>query len=227
MADPKTFQFDLPTSGRPVTVCIPHEWYPRVQDYWPICTSPRSVDPISGIKAIIIHATAGANSAGAVSRMRDGAASFHWLVPDEDESQHGRLVWACVPENLAAWHVLNSSSHPDVNNNKNTVNHWSLGIEIVNLVNGGDAFSPWQVEITAQIVRYCWAKYPNLKHIVSHAKLDPKRRNDPGTNFPWNTFKKLVLNPPNSFAKILSVKSPKSNKASEGNDAVDELHAIK
>ena len=56
-----------------------------------------------------------------------------------------------------------------------------------------DQFSDWQVKATAQIVRYCWAKYPNLKYVVSHAKLDPSRRDDPGKNFPWADFKSLVL----------------------------------
>jgi N-acetyl-anhydromuramyl-L-alanine amidase AmpD len=54
--------------------------------------------------------------------MRDGAASFHWLVPDEDEQQHGQLVWACAPEARAAWHVRNSCRHPDVNGNARRVN---------------------------------------------------------------------------------------------------------
>jgi N-acetylmuramoyl-L-alanine amidase len=57
----------------------------------------------------------------------------------------------------------------------------------------GDAFSAWQVEVTARIVRYCWAKYPNLVHVVSHAKLDPTRRSDPGADFPWVRFRQLVL----------------------------------
>ena len=50
--------------------------------------------------------------------------------------------------------------------------------------------------MTARIVRYCWAKYPNLKTIVSHAALDPSRRTDPGTNFDWNRFRQLVVSPP-------------------------------
>jgi N-acetylmuramoyl-L-alanine amidase len=47
--------------------------------------------------------------------------------------------------------------------------------------------------MTARIVRFCWAKYPNLTHVVSHAKLDPERRTDPGAHFPWDEFKNQVL----------------------------------
>lgn len=188
------YQFNLPKSGRPIDTSFPESWYPGVQSYWPQCTTKRSVDPILGIKAIVIHATAGASSAGAVSVMKKtkDPASFHWLVPDEDEPQHGSLVWACVPEARAAWHVRNAASHADVNNGEKRANHWSLGIEIVN-TQEADPFSEWQVKVTAQIVRYCWAKYPNLVHIVSHAKLDSSRRSDPGSAFPWARFKELVL----------------------------------
>ena len=125
--------------------------------------------------------------------MRDDNASFHWLLPDEDEPQHGQLVWACAPEARAAWHVRNACSHPDVNSGATKVNHWSVGIEVVNSQGGRDGFSDWQIQTTAQVVRYCWAKYPNLKHVVSHAKLDPTRRSDPGKTFPWARLKKLVL----------------------------------
>ena len=199
MADPHKYQFDLPTTGTPSNVTIPQQWFPGVQNYWSQCTTKRTVsNHITGVVAVVIHATAGVSSVGAVSVMHpppgEDAASFHWLVPDEDEPQHGNTIWACVREEDAAWHVRNSKSHPDVNGGQTRVNHWSLGIEIVNRQSGGDAFSDWQVAITAQIVRYCWAKYPNLRHIVSHAKLDPDRRDDPGSNFPWERFKSLVLN---------------------------------
>lgn len=195
MGDPKKYQFNLPKKGRPSDVSIIEPWYPGIKDYWSICTSKRSVDPIAGVTTVVIHATAGGSSAGAISVMKAGKASFHWLVPDEDEEQHGKLVWACAPEALAAWHVRNTASHPDVNGGAKKVNHWSLGIEVVNRQpeDDSDAYSSWQIEATAQIVRYCWAKYPNLAHVVSHAKLDPERRSDPGKGFDWKRFKELVL----------------------------------
>jgi N-acetylmuramoyl-L-alanine amidase len=195
MANPTTYHFTLPTRKRPADVALAEAWYPGVQKYWPQCTSKRSVDPIMGIVAVVIHATAGASSSGAVSVMKrtTDAASFHWLVPDEDEPQHGKLVWACVPEALAAWHVRNTAASPDVNGGAKRVNHWSVGIEVVN-AQKNDPFSPWQIEATARIVRYCWAKYPNLTDVVSHAKLDPGRRSDPGPAFDWARFKDLVLN---------------------------------
>jgi N-acetylmuramoyl-L-alanine amidase len=121
-------------------------------------------------------------------------ASWHWLVPGVEEPEHGRLVWACTPERRAAWHVRNLTSHPEVNGGKQYVNYWSLGLEIVNRQEG-DAFSDWQVEQAGALVRYAWSKYPELREVVSHAKLDPGRRSDPGAHFPWSRFRELVLAP--------------------------------
>lgn len=192
MEDPKKYHFILPKEGRPKDAFIPEAWYPGIQAFWGKSTNSRIFDPIFGIRAIIIHATAGSSSAGAVSVMRMGKVSFHWLVPDENEPQHGKIVWACAPEARAAKHVRDDKRHPDINKNANMVNRWSLGIEVVN-TQVGDPFSDWQVQVTAQIVRYCWAKYPNLVDVTSHAKLDPERRTDPGPLFPWERFKQLVL----------------------------------
>lgn len=204
--DPKKYQFDLPQSGRPDPFKIPEEYYPGVLDYMKKRSRRRPSSAIDAINTFVIHATAGGSSSGAMDVMRTGEvliggkikkvkSSWHWLVPDENEKQHGKFVWSCVWESRAAFHVRDSVSHADVNGGKKRINDHSLGIEIVNTQNN-DKFSDWQVEITAAIVRYAWSVYPNLKQIVSHAKLDPGRRTDPGKDFPWSKFKNLVLSGP-------------------------------
>ena len=203
MPDPQTYHFDLDPANRPANATLAEQWYPGIQDAATAASSSRIYDPIMGVRAVVIHATAGGSSSGAASVIFDGAASFHWLVPDEDEAQHGQFVWATCHEARAAWHVRNSASHPAIWNGNNKINHYSLGIEVVNRQAGADAFSAWQVEATAEIVRYCWAKYPNLRHVVSHAKLDPTRRSDPGSHFPWTAFTSAVLAPP-SPAPVLA-----------------------
>lgn len=195
MADPRTYQFDLPATGRPATATLAEQWYPNIQPAALRASSSRIFDSILGVRAVVIHATAGSSSSGAASVILADRpqASFHWLVPDEDEPQHGQFVWATCHEARAAWHVRNDKSHPAVWNGAGRVNHFSLGVEVVNAQRSSDGFSDWQIDATARIVRYAWAKYPNLRHVVSHARLDPDRRTDPGDIFPWEDFRARVL----------------------------------
>ncbi len=191
--DPRLFQFNLDPARRPAPEVLKEEIHPRAWAAAAGCASLRKGEPEEAVRVLVLHATAGANSDGAVSVMEEGRASFHWLVPGKEEAEHGRHIWATCPERLAAWHVRNSCAHPEVCAGATRLNRLSLGVEIVNRQNGADAFSPWQIEAAAQIVRYAWAKYPNLAHVVSHARLDPGRRSDPGANFPWTEFRERVL----------------------------------
>ncbi|MEL7686671.1 N-acetylmuramoyl-L-alanine amidase [Citromicrobium bathyomarinum] len=193
MGDPTTYHFDLDATLRPKHAMLEERWWPGIRDAALEASSARIYDPIRGVRAVVIHATAGGSSAGAASVIFDRKASFHWLVPDEDEPQHGSFVWATCHEARAAWHVRNTCCHPAIWDGRGRINHWSLGIEVVNRQVRSDAFSDWQVEATAQIVRYAWAKYPNLRHVVSHAMLDPARRSDPGRLFPWERLRTAVL----------------------------------
>jgi N-acetyl-anhydromuramyl-L-alanine amidase AmpD len=206
MSDPHTYHFKLPQYQGARLPEPPHAWYPASQEHHPFCTSLRTLRSDGRIRAFVIHATAGPTSPGAMSVMFEHRASWHWLVPSEAEAGHGRHVWACAPEKRAAWHVRNSRSHQDVNNGSRNVNYWSLGVEIVN-TQVNDPFSDWQVEQTAALVRYAWSKYPDLVDVVSHAKLDPSRRTDPGVEFPWNRFRELVLTTQESIAVPPSARS--------------------
>lgn len=194
MPNPRMFHFKLPPyQGAPLPE-PPNSFYPGVQAHWIASTSDRLRRSDGKVRAFVIHATAGGSSSGAMSVMFAHKASWHWLVPDENEPEHGRLVWACAPEKRAAIHVRNDRSHPDVNSGSRFVNYWSLGVEVVN-TQQNDQFSEWQIEQTAALVRYAWSRYPEMRDVVSHAKLDPARRSDPGTHFKWDRFQELVLAP--------------------------------
>lgn len=193
MADPTDFQMDLPPDRHWPSIRLAERIH---QTAWAAsggCASLRGMPARQAVRVIVVHATAGSTTDGAVSVMEEARASFHWIVPDKDEAAHGNFVWATCPERLAAWHVRRSCSHPDICAGENNLNRSSLGIEIVNRQDGEEPFSSWQLEAAADIVRYAAGKYPNLTHVVSHARLDPKRRTDPGAHFPWTEFKAMVL----------------------------------
>ncbi len=146
---------------------------------------PSSEREYGPVDTIVIHATAGSSSVGALSVMSEGRASWHVLVPDEDEEDHGRRVLRCVGDGRKAWHVLRKCTHPA--DGRNDINSRSFGVEIVNRQDGRDPFSDWQLQITAEYVDYWRSRYP-IRYLATHAYLDPARKLDPGEGFDWERF---------------------------------------
>ncbi len=213
MALPTGFQFDLAPVGKPVPFQLFEQLYPGVQEHWAQATSKRMRDPILGVTTVVVHSMSGRDCEDAMSLMKSRRASWHWLIPGENEEQHGKMVWACAPEARAALHVRNSCCHLDVEGGRAGVNHFSLGICIASRKAGADpdSYSKWQLFAASEIIRYCWAKYPNLKHVVSHAKLDPQRRADPGRNLPWDALRGLVVDAPvTELAPLVALATPMS-----------------
>ena len=191
---PTSYYFSLPQNNRPRFVPIAEELHPDFGWLTRNRARSRGRDVFEVIDTVVIHATAGWATQHAVDAWRQRQASAHWIIPDEDEPQHGHFVWATVAEAKAAYHV-GAPNNADLGNGP-AVNSRSLGIEIVNtqdVQQYTDPYSDWQVTMAAKIVLYAWAKYPNLKHVISHAKLDPNRRGDPGRQFPWANFRDQVL----------------------------------
>jgi N-acetyl-anhydromuramyl-L-alanine amidase AmpD len=200
MPHAEDYYFSLPPGQRPASPIalneqrVPdHHWYDDNR------SRGRGPHPVSAVTTVVIHATTGYATQHALDNWRVRAASAHWIVPNEDEPQHGQFAWAVVSETLGAFHVKPDATHADIGGEFD-VNRYSLAVEIVNSQDADkytDPFSHWQVEQTAKIVRYAWAKYPNLQHVISHARLDPANRGDPGPLFPWQAFKALVLSDAN------------------------------
>lgn len=194
-SNPHTYHFELPSDQRPPYSALEEQVHPAFQWLTQHRARSRGRDIFEVIDTVVIHATAGYATEHVIDTWRSTKASAHWIIPDEDEPQHGNFVWAAVAEAKAAFHVGDVKYQPHIGPGTN-VNNRSLGIEIVNTQNVQgyrDPYSDWQVEAAARIVLYAWGKYPKLKHVISHAKLDPARRADPGSNFPWAKFEELVL----------------------------------
>lgn len=195
MGNPREYFLDLSDYTKPSLFKLDETIYPDVGWFNANRASDRVFHSVDGVEGLVVHATAGGSTSGALAWWKDpeGAkASAHWIIPDEDEPAHGKSALAVVYESLAAWHVRNDKTHELVNNKKR-INHWTLGVEVVNRQIESDSFSEWQLQMTAQITRYAWAKYPNFRYVFSHALVDPLRRSDPGVNFDWEKFKAMVL----------------------------------
>jgi len=193
--NPTTFHFTLPPVHRPQFAPLKEELHPAFGWLTKNRARSRKRDVFESIDTIVIHATAGFATEHAVDTWKERKASAHWIIPDENEAEHGHFIWATVAEAKAAYHVGNVDYEPILGKGPN-VNDRSLGVELVNTQNVEyyrDPYSLWQIDMLARIVLYAWAKYPNLKHVISHASLDPSRRTDPGENFPWEVFKDKVL----------------------------------
>lgn len=223
MGDPKKYIFELPSGGRPDRIQIPEQVVSDIDWFNAKRSVKRNVDAVHGIRGVVIHATAGSTTGGALQHWRTASpASAHWIIPGESETTHGKSVLAVVYEARAANHTKDSVSHPQINAGAKLDDQWTLGIEIVNtqdIHNYTDPYSPWQVDMAAMLVRYCWAKYPNLKWIFSHAAVDPATRADPGRQFPWDTFEAKVLGAGAATSKRIAVASPQPEKGEMGDPA--------
>ncbi len=149
---------------------------------------PREYAPID---TVVIHATAGSTTEGAVSWFTNpkSGASAHVIVPDDERVGEPPQSIRMVRNEDKAWHVRRGVLFPA--DGQDDTNSRSLGIEIVNTVQDDDSFSDWQVGEAARWVQYWRGLYP-IRYVCTHAFLDPARRRDPGTNFPWDRFMKLV-----------------------------------
>lgn len=152
--------------------------------------SPNRSRRTGAVDMIVLHCTAGANTAGAVATLCDPKreASAHIVIPDPSKPGEPQKTVRLVPDEFAAWHARSSLSI----GGRTGVNSRSLGIELVNTAMAEDPYHPWQVEECARWCRYWMDKFP-IRWIVTHAYLDPSRRRDPCITFPWKLFLDKVL----------------------------------
>lgn len=133
------------------------------------------------IDTIVLHATVGGLSSSLNTLTKAGTGvSSHYLVAKDG------TIYYLVDERMRAWHAgVSQMPAPD---NRRNVNHFSIGIEIVNRNDGKDPYPAAQVAAVAALVKDI-ARRHNVppQNIVTHAQISGKftGKSDPrGLNVP-------------------------------------------
>ncbi len=135
--------------------------------------------PGTSIDTLVLHYTGMRSAADAIGRLRDPAArvSSHYVVEEDG------LVWRLVPEDRRAWHA--GVSHW---RGRPTLNHRSVGIEIVNPGHewGYRPFPALQMAAVCELCLGILGRHPiPPRNVVAHSDIAPERKEDPGELFDW------------------------------------------
>ena len=131
------------------------------------------------IDTLVLHYTGMRSAADAIGRLRDPAArvSSHYVVEEDG------LVWRLVPEDRRAWHAGISYWR-----GHHTLNHRSVGIEIVNPGHewGYRPFPALQMVAVCELCLGILGRHPiPPRNVVAHSDIAPERKEDPGELFDW------------------------------------------
>jgi N-acetylmuramoyl-L-alanine amidase len=154
---------------------------------------PRPVGAL--VDLVVMHATAGTNSLGWL-RSPVSRVSSHYLIARDG------TIYQLVQEDQMAWHAGVSFWR-----GRSYMNAYSIGIEMENLNNGVQPYPQAQFQAAVELVRDICARRtipPDREHIVTHADIAPRRKNDP-RNFNMEAFRAAVASTPNADSGVYYV----------------------
>jgi N-acetylmuramoyl-L-alanine amidase len=135
------------------------------------------------IDTIVLHHTASTSLPGTVRWFRtpEAKVSAHFTI-----GKDGAIIQH-LSTYYRGWHAGVSRDAQDRQN----VNNFSVGIEIVNAGDGKDTYTEVQLDAVEHIVSVLCRRFP-ITQIVSHEFIaQPQgRKNDP-LNFPWERMKRF------------------------------------
>jgi N-acetylmuramoyl-L-alanine amidase len=146
-----------------------------------IDTRYQAVSQDSRVQFIVLHYTQ-IDFAHSLHRLTQEEVSSHYLIDDEPPT-----VYRLVDESRRAWHAGPSYWQGYTHLNSN-----SIGIEIVNLGNGGDPSAAYaeypeqQIKQVIELVRDIERRHGvRPDRVLGHCDIQPMTKQDPGPRFPW------------------------------------------
>jgi AmpD protein len=150
------------------------------------------------IDTLIVHSMtaedeADAASAEACVRCLDAKkVSAHYLIDSAG------TIWQCVAEEHRAWHA-GVSKLPFPGDARENVNHFSIGIELINFM--GEPFPLVEYQRLAELSAAILKRHP-IRYILGHEHVAPVRKIDPGPHFDWSTYMRLLVEQGADLSKI-------------------------
>jgi N-acetylmuramoyl-L-alanine amidase len=146
-----------------------------------IDTRYHAVSQDSRVQFIVLHYTE-IDFAHSLHRLTQEEVSSHYLINDKPPT-----IYRLVDETQRAWHA-----GPSYWQGFTHLNSSSVGIEIVNLGNGGDPTAPYaeypaqQIDQVIELVREVERRHGvRPDRVLGHSDIQPLTKQDPGPRFPW------------------------------------------
>ena len=133
------------------------------------------------VDTVIIHHTGGNSALNTLKwfQNKDSHVSAHYVI-----SRVG-IIYKCVDEENTAWHCgISSLPNSKTKEVGNTVNHRSIGIELVNKGDGKTDFPKEQMAALKELLADIKSRR-TIKFIYGHKEIAPGRKTDPADNFDW------------------------------------------
>jgi len=141
--------------------------------------------PGTVVDTVVLHHTAGPNLVGTVRWFAnpESRVSSHFTV-----GKDGSIVQH-VSTFARAWHAGES-----ILLGRPNLNHYSIGIEMVNIGDGKDPWPKEQVEVVGFLIAHLRKRFPQLRYVTSHEFVAvPKGRKPDPKGFPWKSLEHLGL----------------------------------
>jgi N-acetylmuramoyl-L-alanine amidase len=136
----------------------------------------------AGVDMIVLHYSGTPDANTALQRIGSprSEVSAHYFVFED-----GRIV-QCVPETRRAWHAGEASWAGETD-----INSRSIGIQIANPghEHGYPDFPKRQIAAVTTLCRSIQKRFPiSPERVLGRSDVAPKRKQDPGEKFPWQTL---------------------------------------
>ncbi len=135
---------------------------------------------VGAVDTLVLHYTA-LDLDASLRVLRNRGVSVHWVLAED-----GR-AFRILNDHEVGFHAGLSSLR-----GKKSVNERSIGIEIVNLDGNENEYPPAQVDGLIELCKKILADNPGIpaRNVVGHSDVAPKRKVDPGKNFPGKRLPK-------------------------------------